>query len=114
MLIWLPTREKKLTRKGKVKPNVEPKKIVSMGGEAESLEEVKPNVIAKETNDDVVSDYDAGKLRSIEAPNVAVWTEYHKSLLILVDHLLWWMCLKEFLLKRYERLCLLLLLVLPR
>ncbi|OMO67085.1 hypothetical protein CCACVL1_20812 [Corchorus capsularis] len=39
-----------------------------MEGEAESHEEVKPNVVVKECNGDVVGDYDAGKLGSVEAP----------------------------------------------
>ncbi|KAG4136625.1 hypothetical protein ERO13_D07G018200v2 [Gossypium hirsutum] len=40
-----------------------------MEEEAESREEVKPNVVVKETNGDIVGDNDAGKLGTIETPD---------------------------------------------
>ncbi|XVE97799.1 hypothetical protein REPUB_Repub03eG0050100 [Reevesia pubescens] len=43
--------------------------MVSMEGEAESFEEVKPNVVVKETNGDIVGDNDVGKLGSVETPD---------------------------------------------
>lgn len=40
-----------------------------MEGEAESRDEVKPNVAVKETNGDIIGDNDVGKLGSVEAPD---------------------------------------------
>lgn len=42
--------------------------MVSMEGEAESFEEVKPNVAVK-SNGDAVADNDVGKLGSVETPD---------------------------------------------
>ncbi|XVE70806.1 hypothetical protein DITRI_Ditri10aG0099900 [Diplodiscus trichospermus] len=42
--------------------------MVSMEGQAESLEEVKPNVVVK-NNGDCVGDNDVGKLGSVETPD---------------------------------------------
>ncbi|XP_021275802.1 protein TIFY 3B-like [Herrania umbratica] len=40
-----------------------------MEGEAESRDDVKPNVAVKESNGDIVGDNDVGKLGSVEAPD---------------------------------------------
>lgn len=40
-----------------------------MEEEAESREEVKPNVVVTETNGDIVGDNGAGKLGTIETPD---------------------------------------------
>ena len=42
--------------------------MVSMEGEAESLDEVKPDVVVK-SDSDVVGDNDVGKLGSVETPD---------------------------------------------
>ena len=46
--------------------------MVSMEGEAESLDEVKPNVVVK-NNGDIVGDNDVGKLGSVEKKIFQNW-----------------------------------------
>ncbi|KAB2072495.1 hypothetical protein ERO13_A07G018400v2 [Gossypium hirsutum] len=57
-----------------------------MEEEAESREEVKPNVVVKETNGDIVGDNDAGKLGTIETPDFLSQKIFHNcSLPILAS-----------------------------